>query len=582
MRHQYALVDRGQAGGRDDRGVRLLHRGADVVVLRGALEPVVEAVADRHLDRRGVQQVLQPRTRSGQLGRDDGRARARRPGPAAARPRGRGWHRRSGSAPAARRTAVPTGSPCRARPAAGRSTGSPARRRRPAAPWPRARSRGARPTRSRRRGRRRDGARTPCARACRAWRSCDGCSWFSGSALRVRRSVTVIDTGPVRVAVVGAGISGIACARAARGRRARGRRPGPRAGTGGSAGQPPVRREVRRPGGVVLHRRRPGVRGGRGRLGATGPGAAVDDDVRRARRDRLAAAEDRPGALGCSRWVAVPGRRSRRGARGPAAGARRAASARGRWWTGRRTTRSCSRCPTRRRCAVLCDDGATALLAGRAWDPVLVLAARWAERAWDWDGAFLNGNEVLEWVADDGARRGDGAPVLTAHSTPAFASTRLAVPADAATELVAALVRLGLPEPAEVLRVQRWTYAKPVGTRGALWGLTAAGWGSAATAGARPRCRPRGCPAPGSGRPGALALRASEPRVRSTREGWLLITASTPEVEHVVDVLLGVDGPAVQPDRPRRGPAARSPGWALRIFRSGPARLIRVGRAPSR
>lgn len=108
---------------------------------------------------------------------------------------------------------------------------------------------------------------------------------------------------------------------------------------------------------------------------------------------------------------------------------------------------------------------------GRAWDPVLVLAARWAERTWDWDGVFVHGDPDVEWIADDGARRGDGAPVITAHSSPSFAQSRLAVPAEAADELVAAVRRVGLPAPEEVLRVQRWTYAKPVGERAELFGL---------------------------------------------------------------------------------------------------------------
>ena len=123
------------------------------------------------------------------------------------------------------------------------------------------------------------------------------------------------------------------------------------------------------------------------------------------------------------------------------------------------------------------------VLSGRAWDPALVLVARWATRAWDWDGVFVHGSDVVEWLADDGSRRGDGAPVLTAHSTPAFAASRLAVPADAADELVAGVVALGLPAPEEVLRVQRWTFAKPVGARDDLFhlgavGLCGDGWGS--------------------------------------------------------------------------------------------------------
>ncbi len=127
--------------------------------------------------------------------------------------------------------------------------------------------------------------------------------------------------------------------------------------------------------------------------------------------------------------------------------------------------------------AILTDPVDRAVLEDRAWDPVLVLAARWEERCWDWQGVFVHGSDVLSWVADDGSRRGDGAPVLTAHSTPVFAATRLAVPADAAAELVAGLTAVGLPEPVEVLRVQRWTYAKPVGERPEMFSLSSRGIG---------------------------------------------------------------------------------------------------------
>jgi hypothetical protein len=129
------------------------------------------------------------------------------------------------------------------------------------------------------------------------------------------------------------------------------------------------------------------------------------------------------------------------------------------------------------------DGPAAALLAGRAWEPALALAAGFDARGWAFDGAFVN-DPVLSWVADDGSRRGDGAPVLVAHSTGEFAASRLADPDAAVPALVAALRRvLDLPEPAWA-RVQRWMYAKPVGTREPAYGLAGAiglcgdGWGA--------------------------------------------------------------------------------------------------------
>lgn len=130
----------------------------------------------------------------------------------------------------------------------------------------------------------------------------------------------------------------------------------------------------------------------------------------------------------------------------------------------------------------------------RTWEPVLALAARWPSRTWDgvsptgrFDGAFVNDDPTLAWVADDGRRRGDDAPVLVAHSTPGFASGHLDDPAAASPAMVAALRRvLDLPEPEDV-HVHRWTFARPTGERDEPFGLVEGdrlvgvcgdGWGS--------------------------------------------------------------------------------------------------------
>ena len=126
-----------------------------------------------------------------------------------------------------------------------------------------------------------------------------------------------------------------------------------------------------------------------------------------------------------------------------------------------------------------------AAIAERQWEPVLALAAGFEARTWDLDGCFVNDSAVLSWIADDGARRGDGAPVLVAHAAPAFAGQHLSDPAAAGPALVAALREvLGVGEPAWT-RVQRWTYAKPIGPRDELFhlgparvGLCGDGWGS--------------------------------------------------------------------------------------------------------
>lgn len=120
----------------------------------------------------------------------------------------------------------------------------------------------------------------------------------------------------------------------------------------------------------------------------------------------------------------------------------------------------------------------------RAWEPVIALAAGWPRRTWDLDGCFVD-DEVLAWVADDGQRRGDGAPVLVAHSTSSFAAQHLAEPAAAEGPLLAALRDLlDLDAPAWT-HVHRWSLARPAQPRDAAFhlgeaavGLCGDGWGS--------------------------------------------------------------------------------------------------------
>lgn len=98
------------------------------------------------------------------------------------------------------------------------------------------------------------------------------------------------------------------------------------------------------------------------------------------------------------------------------------------------------------------------------FEPVLALTATYAERCWRElpHGAFVNDDPVLSWIADDGSRRGDGAPVLVAHSTPELAAQHLTDPAAAGPELVAALGRLvdASQEPGHA-HVHRWSLARP-------------------------------------------------------------------------------------------------------------------------
>jgi renalase len=96
------------------------------------------------------------------------------------------------------------------------------------------------------------------------------------------------------------------------------------------------------------------------------------------------------------------------------------------------------------------------------WRPVIAAVLTYPSRDWgDLRGAFVNEHPVLATVFDDGDRRGDGAPVLVAHSTAELAGRHLDDPEAAGPILAGAVGELlGLTaEPA--VRVHRWTYAQP-------------------------------------------------------------------------------------------------------------------------
>jgi renalase len=128
-----------------------------------------------------------------------------------------------------------------------------------------------------------------------------------------------------------------------------------------------------------------------------------------------------------------------------------------------------------------------AVIANRPWSASLALFAIYRHRSWaPFDGAFVNDDPTLSWIADDGARRGDGAHVLVAHSTPDFATRHLSHPQEATSAMVAAADRLlGCGQPS-LAKVHRWTFAKPVNSRDEPFyfgrdriGLAGDGWGAA-------------------------------------------------------------------------------------------------------
>lgn len=131
---------------------------------------------------------------------------------------------------------------------------------------------------------------------------------------------------------------------------------------------------------------------------------------------------------------------------------------------------------------------AAAALDGPAWRPALAVAAGWDRREWPaLPVAFVNDHPALTLVADDGERRGDGAPVLVAHTTAEVARVHDGVPDGAVPEVLDALRDLlGVAAPPRWTHVHRWRHAAPAGDRDALFhlgddgvGLAGDGWGSA-------------------------------------------------------------------------------------------------------
>ena len=101
------------------------------------------------------------------------------------------------------------------------------------------------------------------------------------------------------------------------------------------------------------------------------------------------------------------------------------------------------------------------------WEPVIAVTAVFAERSWpQLDGVFVNADPVLTWIADDGSRRGDGAPVLVAHVQPVLAARHLHDPGEVLPAAIGALTRiLGIAEAPVWVDAKRWTFARPIHAR---------------------------------------------------------------------------------------------------------------------
>lgn len=131
------------------------------------------------------------------------------------------------------------------------------------------------------------------------------------------------------------------------------------------------------------------------------------------------------------------------------------------------------------------DHPAQDVLAPIRFDPILALVAAYEERTWQpFDGIFVNDSAVLTFVADDGRRRGDDAPVLVAHSSAVLAARHLDDPVQALPMMLAALhAAIGREVDPMWADLRRWGLARPHATTGTLChldddlGLCGDAWG---------------------------------------------------------------------------------------------------------
>lgn len=102
---------------------------------------------------------------------------------------------------------------------------------------------------------------------------------------------------------------------------------------------------------------------------------------------------------------------------------------------------------------------------GAGWEPSIAVVLEWASRGWpDFHAAFVNDVPELTSLADDGDRRGDAAPVIVAHTTAALAREHLDAPDGAIAPALAAVSRiLSLTDAPLRSFAHRWSFARPAG-----------------------------------------------------------------------------------------------------------------------
>lgn len=97
-----------------------------------------------------------------------------------------------------------------------------------------------------------------------------------------------------------------------------------------------------------------------------------------------------------------------------------------------------------------------------ASQPVITAWGWFTKRTWnDFNAAFVNDHAELALIADDGARRGDDAPVLVVHSTNEYAAQHPKVDGTASELVKSAMRLLNVDEPFIAAGAHRWGLAVP-------------------------------------------------------------------------------------------------------------------------
>ena len=101
------------------------------------------------------------------------------------------------------------------------------------------------------------------------------------------------------------------------------------------------------------------------------------------------------------------------------------------------------------------------------WEAVIAVTAVFEQGTLPkFDGIFVNDHPVLTWIANDGHRRGNQDPVVVAHVHPDLAAQYLTDPAGVNPQALDALLPiLGLTEHPQWSSAMRWTFAKPTAAR---------------------------------------------------------------------------------------------------------------------